>query len=69
MTDDCTWWWEGAWSHCCRAHDLAYAGDGPRLAADWALAKCVASTGYPGMAAIMFVGVALFGWWFRRRGK
>lgn len=71
IVDHCTLWFEGTWAHCCAAHDLAYANPAiGRLSADWALAQCVAATsGGPVMAAIMFGGVALFGWFFRWRGQ
>ena len=67
--DHCTLWFEGSWAHCCAAHDVAYADPAiGRLSADWALAQCVAATrGGPLIAGLMFGGVALFGWWFRRR--
>ena len=67
--DHCTLWFEGSWAHCCAAHDVAYADPAiGRLSADWALAQCVAATsGGPLIAGHMFGGVALFGWWFRRR--
>jgi hypothetical protein len=66
--DNCTAWFEGSWSHCCAAHDVAY--DDPilsRLTADLQLASCVAAAaGWP-MAAVMFCGVVMFGWLFRKR--
>ncbi|MCK5934500.1 MAG: hypothetical protein KAG89_20295 [Fulvimarina manganoxydans] len=71
VPDYCTGWFEGSWASCCAAHDLAYADPAiGRLSADWALAQCVAATsGGPVMAAIMFGGVALFGWFFRWLGQ
>ena len=69
--DYCTAWFEGSWGHCCAAHDLAYADPAiDRLTADLELASCVAATsgGWP-VAALMFAGVFVGGWWFRRRAK
>lgn len=59
--DHCTLWWEGSWAQCCKAHDLAYGRGVDRGLADAALEQCVAATGNPGMALIMFVGVTIFG--------
>lgn len=56
------------WSACCRAHDLAYDAGVNRLAADLELARCVAGVS-PFMAAVMFAGVAAFGWLFYRRKR
>lgn len=69
MADNCTGWFEGTWTHCCAAHDLSYANPAiDRLTADIELARCVAATsGGPIMGSVMFVGVALFGWFFRRK--
>lgn len=60
--DHCTFWFEGAWGHCCEAHDAAYAAGVDRLLADLALEACVRETGHSGMAAIMFAAVSAFGW-------
>jgi hypothetical protein len=69
----CSFWLEGSWGHCCQAHDAAYdalaPSGGSRLAADLDLAWCVAQTGNPVMAALMFTAVAAFGWLFVRRPK
>ena len=67
-SDGCTGWPEGSWSACCVVHDAAYDNPLiPRLTADLDLAWCVAEVaGWP-MALVMFAGVALFGWTYRRR--
>jgi len=40
------------------------------LAADFELGRCVLeTTGWSGLAFVMFLGVALFGWAFRRIKK
>jgi hypothetical protein len=74
LTDYCTLFPDRAfgrdWSACCMVHDLAYGADGSRMAADLELASCVTqATGWHGLGALMFAGVAAFGWWFRRKGK
>lgn len=69
LGDGCTLWLDGAWRHCCDAHDLAYAQLADKGVADWALFLCVAETGNPFMAFLMLVGVAIFGWWWYLRGK
>jgi len=68
----CSWWfnrWPGGrdWRHCCAAHDrdydrfeLAYDRAAFRLMADQELRDCVNAV-LPGMGAIMYVGVRLFG--------
>lgn len=76
-TDDlnhCTWWPDKIgsldYSACCAAHDLAYASDGQRLAADLDLAQCVFdTTGSEILSIVMMTGVILFGWAFRKRKK
>ena len=60
--------------HCCDAHDLAYHEGGDeadRLAADLALAACIASTGprwlrwYARRVAVLyFLAVRAFGGWY-----
>lgn len=73
MTPDyCTFWPDrigpADWSQCCKAHDLAYAGSGDRLAADLDLARCVLDqTGWHVLPLVMLAGVVAFGWLFRRR--
>lgn len=67
--DYCTLWFEGFWSDCCKAHDLAYDMQIPRAIADADLTTCVAlATNSPGAAwvgaiaaGVMFVGVRVFG--------
>lgn len=65
MKDNCTFFFEGNWSHCCKAHDLAYEIQVPKTEADIALFKCVSDSGYavPSflIAALMLTGVTLFG--------
>jgi hypothetical protein len=70
VTDYCTLWPEGWWAHCCQAHDLAYAAQSGKAAADSALWQCVATSGEPAswvIGAVMFVGVTVFGRRFYRR--
>jgi hypothetical protein len=59
--DYCTLWPDGVWSHCCQAHDRAYAIGVNKLDADVALAQCVAATGNDDMGIIMLLGVLIFG--------
>lgn len=66
VSDDlgCTAWPEGVWHDCCVQHDIAYRAGGTwrdRRRADAALYRCVRSKGRPITAAVMFVGVRLFG--------
>lgn len=69
MTDYCTFWPEGIWGHCCAAHDGAYAAGAGFWHANLDLMVCVARAGWPGIGAIMFVGVGLFGWRFYRKAR
>jgi hypothetical protein len=70
--DHCTFWPDGMlelnWSNCCLNHDIAYQFGADRFASDIALYQCVAAQNHI-MAAIMFCGLALFGWLFYRRNK
>lgn len=68
VTDGCTYWPEGTraepnlWHHCCVDHDLAlWAGGTPaeRLATDLRLRDCVAATGQPEQAEIMYLGARI----------
>ncbi|WP_062111152.1 hypothetical protein [Aureimonas sp. AU40] len=72
MTDHCTGWFEGAWGHCCAAHDLAYSSlAASKLGADLDLVRCVSdAAGWP-MALAMGAGVVLLGlpFWIRARLK
>lgn len=73
--DYCTLFPEGWWSHCCAAHDAAYAAQIGQAVADSALLQCVAASGdglLVGAAsavvgATMWLGVRLFGRrWYKR---
>ena len=59
-------------THCCEAHDNAYALQTGKWEADIELFKCVkeadASVGILLIAALMFAGVSLGGWLFYVRG-
>lgn len=70
----CTAWLDGVptwlggngheWISCCQAHDVFYETHNGWLefiGAHWNLAKCVAATGHPVMAVIMFVGLLTLG--------
>ena len=55
------------WEGCCFAHDKTYWQGGPkelRLKADTEVMRCVAASGHPYWAIIMFFGVRIGGpWW------
>jgi hypothetical protein len=55
------------WEGCCFAHDQTYWQGGPkelRLKADTDVMRCVAASGHPYWAIIMFFAVRLGGpWW------
>ena len=68
--DYCTFFPEGlskdtSWSHCCQAHDKAYELQLDKGKADVELYNCVKDSSPEGItwivAALMFVGVAIFG--------
>ena len=70
QTDGCSAFPDGPsddrqrWQNCCIAHDLAYWAGGSyedRLAADEALAECVAGTGEPEIGRLMLAGVRIGG--------
>lgn len=75
--DYCTWFPEGWWSHCCKAHDAAYSDQLGKLIADAKLFLCVASSGDSvttgvisvAVAATMFIGVLMAGGSFYRNSK
>lgn len=77
MTDYCTLWPEGWWSHCCAAHDADYLDQIGRALADERLLACVANSApddIPLLAAasavvacVMWAGVRFFGARFYRR--
>lgn len=52
------------WRHCCIEHDLSYWAGGTRderRQADLELRACVAATGHPDTAELMFAGVRVGG--------
>ena len=52
------------WCHCCVAHDKVYWRGGTleeRRAADVALKECVAKSGHPYIANVMWLGVSVAG--------
>ena len=63
--DHCTLFFEGSWSHCCKAHDIAYETQVDRTEADIELFNCVRESSPESLtslvAALMFIGVSLFG--------
>ncbi len=74
--DYCTFFPEGWWSHCCEAHDVAYAAQIGQMTADTSLLQCVAAAG-DGLLApvsvavgvVMFLGVTVFGRRYYRKAK
>jgi hypothetical protein len=74
--DYCTLWPDRLfgldWSACCRLHDIAYGSvaTASKAQADQALFQCVLEvTGWHSFAAVMFVGVSVFGWiFFKKKG-
>lgn len=71
MTDYCTLFPEGTWAQCCAVHDMAYAGDVDvtKWQADVELFQCVAQSSNYVVAAVMLIGVTLFGWLFYKGRK
>jgi len=66
--NQCTFWPDGNWGHCCLLHDLAYDLGIPRGQADAELYQCIIdATGLGWLATLMFAGVTLFGWIFYKR--
>jgi len=64
MSNDCTFFPEGPWSGCCKAHDDAYHIGGcaeDRLKADKALRHCIKARGYPALSWLMYAGIRVFG--------
>jgi len=58
---------EGSWSSCCARHDRRYENKRiTRRQADILLYRCVAKHSKP-VAAIMYLGVRAFGWYFYKR--
>ncbi len=61
--DNCTLYPEGTWTECCARHDRRY--ENKRLSkwqADKLLYRCVKKKSSKVNAAIMWLGVTLFGW-------
>ena len=67
--DGCTGWIDGVWRHCCDAHDIAYSSGFDKFQTDLELAVCVAQTGNPIVAVLMFLGVTIFGWFWYLKAK
>lgn len=71
MTDYCTLFPGGWWSHCCQAHDADYAAQIGKALADERLWQCVAGSGFEPVSwlvgSLMFAGVTVFGRRFYRR--
>lgn len=69
MTDYCTFWFEGWWAHCCKAHDDAYLAQAGKALADSDLLLCVAQSApapiLAGVSAViagaMYAAVRVFG--------
>lgn len=59
----CTFFPEGNWASCCGMHDRHYEEDSKvsRKDADRQLRDCVAATGHPWTAKMMYAGVRTFG--------
>lgn len=71
--DYCTLFPEGSWSHCCKAHDRAYEMQVDKGQADMDLYNCVKDSSPEGftwiVAALMLVGVSLFGRKFYKKAS
>lgn len=67
----CTFFPEGDWKPCCQIHDEQYSKGSkvPRKVADRALRDCVASSGHPRIAKVMYAGIRSFGWMFYKGNK
>ena len=62
--DYCTLWFEGNWKVCCKRHDRRYKNKRiSKYQADKLLFRCVKRKANSFMAALMFIGVSLFGWY------
>ena len=69
--DYCTFFPDMNFSHCCEAHDLAYASIDNKFISDIELFSCVLQSAPEGMgfmygaiSVIMFSGVSIFGIFF-----
>ena len=70
MKDNCTMWPEGNWSECCARHDKRYSRKAlSKFKADILLYRCVKRKHSVLMAAIMFLGVTIFGHFYYNKGK
>ena len=72
--DHCTLFPDGLqgkdWSQCCATHDYSYEVGAPKREADVNLYNCIYdSTGFGWLAALMFIGVSIFGHFFYKRTK
>lgn len=75
--DYCTFWPEGWWAHCCKAHDDSYLTQAGQAIADGSLFQCVANSApTPALAvasgiigAVMWAGVRTFGSYFYRKAR
>lgn len=65
MKDNCTFWFEGTWTECCKRHDRRYANKRlTRNQADKLLFRCVKRKSNIIMAFIMFTGIRILGWYW-----
>ena len=75
MKDNCTFFLEGWWGDCCKAHDIAYETQVDKSTADKELFNCIKDSGYafPSLliAACVFAAVSVFGkrWYSKVRVK
>lgn len=59
-SDGCSLWFDSVWVDCCVKHDLLYWRGGnrnDRKATDLAFKECVAASGHPLFADLMYFGV------------
>lgn len=71
--DYCTFFPEGSWQHCCKAHDKAYEMQVDKSVADTNLYNCVKESsdvyGIGLVATLMFIGISIFGRRFYKKAK
>jgi len=63
-SDGCSMFPDGEWKHCCFAHDATYWVGGTqveRYEADLLIKKCIAQSGHPVIARIMYRGIRVGG--------